>query len=147
MSIALPKACSDKPPPQRLLRLAKSEVGALVARGYLPEEARGDPVAIKVAIEGVISDRAFELEQEHPFVILAGEALEIVGIEKKIMMGRVGRSAYWLDHDPTGMQTLHSNLVGQNILCVTMSSFFNRARVAPMGAAIKSPYSHSRAFQ
>jgi hypothetical protein len=40
---------------------------------------------------------------DHPFVILAGEALEIVGIEKKIMMGRVGRSAYWPDHDPTGM--------------------------------------------
>jgi hypothetical protein len=38
---------------------------------------------------------------DHPFVILAGEALEIVGIEKKIMMGRVGRSAYWLDHDPS----------------------------------------------
>ena len=30
---------------------------------------------------------------DHPFVILAGEALEIVGTEKKIMMGRVGRSA------------------------------------------------------
>ena len=42
----------------------ESEVGALVARGYLPEEARGDPVAIKAAIEGVISDLAFELEQE-----------------------------------------------------------------------------------
>ena len=40
---------------------------------------------------------------DHPFVILAGEALEIVGIEKKIMMGRVGRSAYWLDHDPSGL--------------------------------------------
>jgi hypothetical protein len=42
----------------------ESEVGALVARGYLPEEARNDPVAIKAAIEGVISDLAFELEQE-----------------------------------------------------------------------------------
>jgi hypothetical protein len=30
----------------------------------LPEEARGDAVAIKGAIEGVISDLAFELEQE-----------------------------------------------------------------------------------
>jgi hypothetical protein len=39
---------------------------------------------------------------DHPVVILAGEALEIVGIQKKIMMGRVGCSAYWLDHDPTG---------------------------------------------
>jgi hypothetical protein len=42
----------------------ESEIAALVARGYLPEEARGDPVAIKAAIEGVISDLAFELEQE-----------------------------------------------------------------------------------
>jgi hypothetical protein len=40
------------------------EVAALVARGYLPEEARGDPAAIKVAIEVVISDLAFELVQE-----------------------------------------------------------------------------------
>jgi hypothetical protein len=30
----------------------------------LSEEARGDAVAIKGAIEGVISDSAFELEQE-----------------------------------------------------------------------------------
>jgi hypothetical protein len=42
----------------------ESEVSALVGRGYLPEEARGDPAAIKAAIEGVISDLAFELEQE-----------------------------------------------------------------------------------
>jgi hypothetical protein len=40
---------------------------------------------------------------DHPFVILAGEGLEIVGIEKKIMMGRLGRSAYWLNHDPSGL--------------------------------------------
>jgi hypothetical protein len=26
-----------------------------------------------------------------------------VAIEKKVMVGRVTRSAYWLDHDPTGM--------------------------------------------
>jgi len=30
----------------------------------LPEEARSDPVAIKAAVELVISDLAFELEQE-----------------------------------------------------------------------------------
>jgi hypothetical protein len=30
---------------------------------------------------------------DHHFVILAGEALEIVGIEKKVMMGRVARLA------------------------------------------------------
>ena len=34
----------------------ESEVAALVARGYLPEEVRGDPAAIKAAIEGVISE-------------------------------------------------------------------------------------------
>jgi hypothetical protein len=40
------------------------EISALVVRGYLPEEARTDPKAIKLAIEGVISDMAFELQQE-----------------------------------------------------------------------------------
>jgi hypothetical protein len=34
---------------------------------------------------------------------LAGEALEIVGIAKKVMVGRVKRSAYWLNHDPSGL--------------------------------------------
>ena len=42
----------------------ESEVSALVARGYLPVETRGDAMAIKAAIEGVVSDLAFELEQE-----------------------------------------------------------------------------------
>jgi hypothetical protein len=42
----------------------EGEIAALVARGYLPEEARDDPVAIKAAIVVVISDLAFELEQE-----------------------------------------------------------------------------------
>jgi hypothetical protein len=42
----------------------ESEIAGLVAGGYLPEEARVDPVAIKAAIEIVISDLAFELEQE-----------------------------------------------------------------------------------
>jgi hypothetical protein len=42
----------------------ESEIAALVARGHLPEEARDDPVAIKAAIVVVISDLAFELEQE-----------------------------------------------------------------------------------
>jgi hypothetical protein len=34
---------------------------------------------------------------------LPDQAIEIVGIAKKVMVGRVGRSAYWLDHDPTRM--------------------------------------------
>jgi hypothetical protein len=37
---------------------------ALVVRGYLSEEERDDGAALKKAIEGVISDMAFELEQE-----------------------------------------------------------------------------------
>ena len=40
------------------------EVSALVVKGYLPEEARGNAKAIKAGIEGVISDMAFELQQE-----------------------------------------------------------------------------------
>jgi hypothetical protein len=60
---------------------------------------------ITLVLEGIGDDkiRVNSSSLDHPFVILAGEALEIVGIEKKIMMGRVGRSAYWLDHDPTRM--------------------------------------------
>ena len=46
------------------VEMTESEIAALAAGGYLPEEARGDPVAIKAAIEVVISDVAFELEQE-----------------------------------------------------------------------------------
>ena len=42
----------------------ESELSALAARDYLPEEALGDAMAIKAAIECVISDLAFELEQE-----------------------------------------------------------------------------------
>jgi hypothetical protein len=36
-------------------------------------------------------------------VILPDQAIEIVGIEKKVMVGRVVRSAYWLNHDPSGL--------------------------------------------
>jgi hypothetical protein len=42
----------------------ESEIAGLVAGGYLPEEARDDPVAIKAAIEVVISDMAFEQQQK-----------------------------------------------------------------------------------
>jgi hypothetical protein len=46
-----------------MVDVSGTEVSALVAKGYLPEEVRSDPKAIKAAIEGVISDMAFELEQ------------------------------------------------------------------------------------
>jgi hypothetical protein len=35
--------------------------------------------------------------------ILPDQAIEIVGIEKMVMVGRTMPSAYWLNHDPTGM--------------------------------------------
>jgi hypothetical protein len=40
---------------------------------------------------------------DHPLVILPDQAIEIVGIQKKVMVGRVLRSAYWLNHDPSGL--------------------------------------------
>jgi hypothetical protein len=42
----------------------ESDLEAFVARNYLSEETSHDPGAIKVAIEGVISDLVFELETE-----------------------------------------------------------------------------------
>ena len=39
------------------------ELPALIFKGYLPEEDRNDAEAIKGAIEGVISDMAFDLQQ------------------------------------------------------------------------------------
>jgi hypothetical protein len=32
---------------------------------------------------------------DHPVVVLPDQGLEIVGIQKKVMVGRVARSAYW----------------------------------------------------
>jgi hypothetical protein len=46
------------------VQVNENGVGALVARGYLPKEARGDPAAIGVAIEVVLSDLELEVEQD-----------------------------------------------------------------------------------
>jgi hypothetical protein len=60
---------------------------------------------VTLVLEGIGAGkvRVNSASLDHPVVILAGEALEIVGIEKKVMMGRVARSAYWLNHDPSGL--------------------------------------------
>lgn len=42
----------------------ESDLEALVARSYLPEQSSSDPAAIKAAIESVIADVVFELEAE-----------------------------------------------------------------------------------
>jgi hypothetical protein len=46
------------------VQVNESGAWALVARGHLPKEARGDSAAIGVAIEVVLSDLELELEQE-----------------------------------------------------------------------------------
>jgi|SRR4029077_789186 hypothetical protein len=46
------------------VEMSEFEISALVAKGYLPEEARSDSKAIKAAIEALLSDVAFELEQQ-----------------------------------------------------------------------------------
>jgi hypothetical protein len=40
------------------------EISMLVAKGYLADDARSDPKAIKAAVEALISDLAFELEEQ-----------------------------------------------------------------------------------
>jgi hypothetical protein len=40
---------------------------------------------------------------ESPVVVLADQSLEVVAVEKQILVRRVGRAAEWLNHDPTGM--------------------------------------------
>ena len=46
-----------------IVDVSELEISALVQKGYLLVEARHDTKAIKGAIEGVISDIAFELQQ------------------------------------------------------------------------------------
>ncbi len=47
-----------------LVDVSETDVAALVARSYLPEEASRDPAAIKAAIEGLVADLVFDLETE-----------------------------------------------------------------------------------
>ena len=65
------------------------------------------PAAEKIVLvlEGIGDDkiRANSSSLDHPLVILADQGIEIVAIEKKVILGRVTRSAYWLNHDPSGM--------------------------------------------
>jgi hypothetical protein len=65
------------------------------------------PAAEKIVLvlEGIGDDkvRVNSSSLDHPLVVLPDQALEIVGIAKKVMVGRVKRSAYWLNHDPSGL--------------------------------------------
>ena len=45
------------------MAVTELELSALIFKGYLPVENRNDAQAIKAAVEGVISDIAFDLQQ------------------------------------------------------------------------------------
>jgi hypothetical protein len=61
---------------------------------------------ITLVLEGIGDDkiRVNSLSLDHPLTILSDQAIEIVAIEKKVMVGRTMRSAYWLKHDPSGLE-------------------------------------------
>jgi hypothetical protein len=65
------------------------------------------PAAEKIVLvlEGIGDDKVWvnSSSLDHPLVILPDQGIEIVAIEKKVMVGRATRSAYWLNHDPSGM--------------------------------------------
>ena len=60
---------------------------------------------ITLVLEGIGDDkiRVNSSSLDHPMVILPDQGIEIVAIAKKVMVGRVTRSAYWLNHDPRGL--------------------------------------------
>jgi len=59
---------------------------------------------ITLVLEAIGDDkvRVNSSSLDHPLTILPA-GIEIVAIEKKVMVGRTSRSAYWLNHDPSGM--------------------------------------------
>jgi hypothetical protein len=65
------------------------------------------PAAEKIVLvlEGTGDDkiRLNSSSLDHPLVILPDQGIEIVGIEKKVIVSRAVRSACWLNHGSTGM--------------------------------------------
>ena len=60
---------------------------------------------VVLVLEGIGDDKVLvnSSSLDHSLVILLDQGIEIVAIEKKVMVGRTARSAYWLNHDPSGM--------------------------------------------
>ena len=60
---------------------------------------------VTLVLEGSGGDkiRIDSASLDHPLTILPDQGIEIVAIEKKVMAGRVRCSAYWLNHDPSGL--------------------------------------------
>ena len=57
---------------------------------------------VTLVLEGIGGDkiRIDSTSLDQPLTVLPDQALEIVAIAKKIMMGR---TAHWLNHDPSGL--------------------------------------------
>jgi hypothetical protein len=60
---------------------------------------------ITLVLEGIGDDkiRVNSSSLDHPLTIVADQGIEIVGIDKKVMVGRTARLAYWLNRDPSGL--------------------------------------------
>ena len=60
---------------------------------------------VVLVLEGIGDDKVLvnSSSLDHSLVILLDQGIEIVAIEKKVMVGRTARSAYWLNHDPSGL--------------------------------------------
>jgi hypothetical protein len=56
---------------------------------------------ITLVLEG-IGDNKIHVNSSS-LTILPDQGIEFVGIAKKVMVGRVTRPAYWLNHDPSGL--------------------------------------------
>jgi hypothetical protein len=68
--------------------------------GMLPA---GEKIVLVLEAIGDDKIRVNSSSLDHPLTILPDQAIEIGGIEKKVTVGRVARSAYWLNHDPSGL--------------------------------------------
>ena len=60
---------------------------------------------VTLVLEGIGDDkiRVNSSSLDHPLTILPDQGIEIVAIQKKVMVGRKGRSAYRLNHDPSAL--------------------------------------------
>jgi hypothetical protein len=63
----------------------------------------GEKIVLVLEAIGDNKIRVNSSSLDHPLTILPDQAIEIVGIEKKVIATRTVRSAYWLNHGPTGM--------------------------------------------
>ena len=63
----------------------------------------GEKIVLVLEAIGDDKIRVNSSSLNHPLTILPDQALEIVEIEKKVMVRRTARSAYWLNHDPSGL--------------------------------------------